>query len=115
MVSKVMFSSDSCEWETPQDLFESLTKEFNGFDIDIAASASNHKCQVYFTKENSAFDNDWCGHIWCNPPYGKDISKWVEACAKYKGLCVMLLPARTDTKWFHQYIYIINPMLKSDF
>ena len=99
-----MYTSETPEWETPQDLFDALNKEFQ-FDLDIAANAANHKCQVYFTKENSAFDNEWFGHVWCNPPYGRVISEWVKACSEYKGLSVMLLPARTDTRWFHEYIY----------
>ena len=100
-----MYSSATPEWETPQDFFDKLSKEFGGFDLDIAANAANHKCQAYFTKENSAFDNEWFGQVWCNPPYGREIGQWVKACSEYDGLSVMLLPARTDTRWFHDYIY----------
>lgn len=104
MINKSLFSSDSAEWATPQELFDELDKEFK-FDLDIAANETNHKCEKYFTKENSAFDNEWFGTIWCNPPYGKTIGEWVKACSEYNGLSVMLIPARTDTKWFHEYIY----------
>lgn len=106
MIHSSLFSSNSEEWETPQNLFDELNDEFN-FDLDIAASEKNHKCKRYFTKENSAFEhrNEWKGNIWCNPPYGRTIQKWIEACSEYNGLSVMLLPARTDTKWFHEYIY----------
>ena len=105
MINKVMYSSDKDDWETPQDLFDSISNEIGGFDLDVAANAVNHKCQAYFTKENSAFENEWFGNVWCNPPYGREIGKWVQKCSEYKGLSVMLIPARTDTKWFHDYIY----------
>ena len=104
MLNKSLFSSNKDDWETPDDLFAELHKEFC-FDLDIASNVINHKCQVYFTKENSAFDNKWFGTVWCNPPYGREIGKWVKACHDYTGISVMLLPARTDTKWFHNYIY----------
>ena len=104
MLNSALFSSDKDDWETPDELFAELHKEF-WFDLDVAANAVNHKCQVYFTKENSAFNNKWFGTVWCNPPYGKEIGKWVKACHDYDGVSVMLLPARTDTKWFHEYIY----------
>ena len=104
MINSALFSSGKDDWETPDELFSELHREF-WFDLDVAANAANHKCQVYFTKENSAFNNKWFGTVWCNPPYGKEIGKWVKACHDYDGVSVMLLPARTDTKWFHEYIY----------
>lgn len=102
-----MYTSNTPEWGTPQALFDELDREFH-FDLDIAASDDNHKCKKYYTKETDglAHQDEWSGTVWCNPPYGREIGKWVEACAKYtKGNCVMLLPARTDTRWFHDYIY----------
>lgn len=104
MINSALYSSAKDDWETPYDLYNALNKEFN-FDLDVAANAANHKCQLYFTKENSAFNNVWIGNVWCNPPYGREIIKWVEACNNYKGLSVMLIPARTDTLYFHKYIY----------
>ena len=104
-----MYSSETPEWGTPQDLFDKLNDEFH-FDLDIAASDSNHKCERYYTKETDglAHRDEWSGRVWCNPPYGRVIGDWVKACAEYSkkfNLAVMLLPARTDTKWFHDYIY----------
>ena len=102
-----MYTSNTPEWGTPQALFDELDREFH-FDLDIAASDDNHKCAKYYTKKTDglAHQGDWAGTVWCNPPYGREIGKWVEACSKYTGgTCVMLLPARTDTKWFHDYIY----------
>lgn len=106
MINKGMYTSNSEEWATPQDLFDKLNDEFK-FDLDIAADDSNHKCERYYTKETDALahKNEWQGNIWCNPPYGRKIGEWVKACAEYSGLSVMLIPARTDTKYFHTYIY----------
>lgn len=107
MLTRGLFTSDTPEWGTPQGFFDKLNDEFH-FDLDIAASDENHKCDRYYTKETDglAHKNDWSGNVWCNPPYGRVIGEWVKACAEYtKGNCVMLLPARTDTKWFHDYIY----------
>lgn len=104
MINKALYSSAKDDWETPDSLYDELNKEFK-FDLDVAASDTNHKCWRYFTKDNSAFNIKWSGRVWCNPPYGREIIKWVEACNNYKGLSVMLIPARTDTLYFHKYIY----------
>lgn len=109
MITSGLFTSNTPEWETPQDFFDTLDEEFR-FDLDIAANDDNHKCVRYYTKEMDGLANkaNWGGHVWCNPPYGREIGKWVKACSEYAGLSVMLLPARTDTRWFHDYIYT-NP------
>ena len=105
MVSDALFSSNSTEWETPQDLFDELNQEF-AFTLDVCATEENHKCDKYFTiKENGLIQDWWKERVFCNPPYGREISSWVKKCAEHNGLSVMLLPARTDTKWFHDYIY----------
>ena len=105
-----MFSSKSCEWETPQDLFDELDKEFH-FSIDVCATPKNAKCSRYYTAEQDGLTQPWKGTIWCNPPYGRQIGSWVRRglFASVAGnLVVMLLPARTDTRWFHEYIYRRN-------
>lgn len=106
MITSGMFTSNTPEWGTPQAFFDELNKEFH-FDLDVAASDENHKCARYYTKEADGLANlsHWGGQVWCNPPYGREIGKWVKACAEYGGPSVMLLPARTDTRWFHDYIY----------
>ena len=110
MVDQALFSSDKMIWETPQDLFDELHKEFR-FRLDAAASSKNRKCEHYYDERISGLTNDWSffERIWVNPPYGRGITdKWVAKAAEEcnKGaLVVMLLPARTDTKYFHQYIY----------
>ena len=108
MNTELMFSSKSDEWETPQDFFDKLNEEFH-FTLDPCATHENHKCDKYYTKEDDGLSKDWTGEtVFCNPPYGRVIGKWVEKCYKenLKGVTVvMLIPARTDTSWFHKYIY----------
>lgn len=99
----MLFSSNKEDWETPQDLFDELDKEFN-FTIDVASNEENHKCNRYYTEKENGLLQDWNNEmVWCNPPYGRKIGEWVKKASKNK--VVMLLPARTDTKWFHEYIY----------
>jgi site-specific DNA-methyltransferase (adenine-specific) len=105
MISETLFSSKSTEWETPKSLFNELNSEF-AFTLDVCATDDNHKCDKYFTKQQDGLIQDWENErVFCNPPYGREIIHWVEKCAKHNGIAVMLLPARTDTKWFHEYIY----------
>lgn len=109
MNTNIMFSSKNDNWETPKEIYEELNFEFN-FTLDPCSDDNNHKCDKYFTKEQDGLDKCWKGErVFCNPPYGKAISKWVKKCYLHSlydnGLAVMLLPARTDTIWFHRYIY----------
>ena len=104
-MDKVMFSSASNEWATPQDFFDKLNEEF-GFTLDPCANAENRKCDKYFTKEQNGLVQDWgTERVYCNPPYGRGIGEWVAKCSRHNGLAVILIPARTDTKWFHEYVY----------
>ena len=110
MNNDLMFSSKTCEWATPQEFFDRLNAEFK-FTLDPCASAENHKCDKYYTKAEDGLIQDWSGEtVFCNPPYGREIGRWVCKCFHevFDGKCpcaVMLLPARTDTRWFHDYIY----------
>ena len=107
MNTQVMFSSATDMWATPQDFFDNLNNEF-GFEIDVCATAENAKCKTFYTKEQNGLEMPWNGVCWCNPPYGREIGKWVERAYTSSvggATVVMLLPARTDTKWFHEYIY----------
>lgn len=110
MNTDVMFSSSTDQWATPQWFFDTLNEEFN-FTLDPCADAFNHKCEKYFTKEDNGLLKSWDGErVFCNPPYGREIMRWVEKCfTEVKvgscALVVMLIPARTDTRWFHKYIY----------
>ena len=103
-----MFSSATDEWATPQELFDQLNNEFH-FTLDVCATKENAKCAHFFTKEQDGLVQDWTGHtVYCNPPYGKGVEKWCCKCLQHScggGIAVMLIPARTDTKWFHEYVY----------
>ena len=107
-MNTVMFSSKSNEWTTPQEFFDKLNEEFN-FNLDPCSTDENHKCDRYFTKKQDGLKQDWGGQrVFVNPPYGTEISKWVEKSyregIKDNTLVVMLIPARTDTKYFHDFI-----------
>ena len=103
MNNDLFFSSKSEEWATPQDFFEQIDKEFH-FNLDVCATAENAKCDKYYTKEQDGLSQEWDGIIWCNPPYGRSIGMWVKKAYESKATVVLLVPARTDTKWFHDYI-----------
>ncbi len=77
MNTQTLFSSKTDMWETPQDFFDKLNAEFN-FDVDVCATDDNAKCSTYYTKEQDGLSIDWKGVCWCNPPYGKEIGRWVE-------------------------------------
>lgn len=105
----IMFSSQTDEWATPQEFFDKLNKEFH-FTLDPCALPSNAKCKRYFTPEDNGLLQNWGGQIvFCNPPYGRAIYDWVRKCSeeaqKPNTTVVALIPARTDTKYFHEFIY----------
>ncbi len=101
----IHFSSKTPEWATPQQLFDFLNK-FYHFNLDPCATKENAKCKKFFTKEQDGLKQNWGGYrVFMNPPYGKEIGKWVAKAVTSSTLVVMLLPARTDTKWFHEHIY----------
>ena len=107
-MNRVLFSSKSEEYSTPQYLFDSLNKEFC-FNLDPFATASNHKCKAFYTMEDNGLEQNWGGkHVFCNSPYS-NISKWVEKAyhegQKDNTVVVLLIPSRTDTKWFHNFVY----------
>ena len=103
---KVMYSSDKDDWTTPQDLFDSLNEECH-FTVDLCASAENHLCEKYYSIENDGMKADLAGErVFCNPPYGrKSTGDWVRKCSSCGAdIAIMLIPARTDTAYFHDYI-----------
>lgn len=104
----VMFSRNSDEWATPQNFYDEINKEFN-FNLDPCSTKENHKCEMYYTIEENGLEKNWGGYrVFCNPPYSQ-ISKWVEKAfyetKKDNTLVVLLIPSRTDTRYFHDYIY----------
>jgi len=104
---EVMFSSKNDEWETPRAFYNKLNNKYN-FTLDPCATHKNHKCEKYYTIEEDGLSQNWTAEtVFINPPYG-DVSAWIKkACEEYtkKGATVvMLIPSRTDTKYWHNYI-----------
>lgn len=104
-LTKGMFTSRTEEWATPQYVFDWLDKQFH-FTLDVCATDSNSKCDNYITKEENGLTTDWGAEIcFMNPPYGREIYKWMHKAmesAKKGATVICLVPARTDTKWFHE-------------
>ena len=102
-------SSISIEWTTPKAFYDQLNQEFN-FTLDPCSTHENAKCKKHFTIKENGLVQSWKNEIvFCNPPYGREIVKWVKK-AYYESKVnhakvVMLIPARTDTSYFHDYIY----------
>lgn len=103
MMNSAMFSSDRQDWETPVAFFEELDKEFN-FTLDVCATASNCKVEQYYSPVDNGLMQDWQGVCWMNPPYGREISKWMRKASEAKATVVCLVPSRTDTAWWHDYV-----------
>lgn len=106
-------SSNSREWETPSDLFNHYNNLFN-FDLDVCATSENTKCRRYYNKEQDGLKLDWDKKNWMNPPYGSEIGKWIAKAYResLKGkLVVCLLPSRTDTKWWQEFVMKSNYIL----
>lgn len=100
-----MMSSKTDLWATPQYLFDKLNNEFH-FNLDVCAIVDNTKCEKFFTPEIDGLKQEWNGICWMNPPYGREISKWMEKAytESLKGnTIVCLVPSRTDTKWWHDF------------
>lgn len=105
MINAGMMTSATDNWPTPQWLFDQLNEQYS-FTLDAAADDENHKCERYFTAKEDGLSQKWWGVVFCNPPYGRHIGKWVKKAydeAKCGATVVMLLPARTDTAWYHDY------------
>lgn len=109
MINTALYSSKNEVWETPQYFFDKLDEEFH-FNLDPCALPENAKCEKYFTPEDNGLEQDWGGYIvFCNPPYGRNIIQWCKKCyeesRKPNTTVVMLVHARTDTRWFHEWVY----------
>jgi len=105
------FKTENQSWETPDELFNILNEEFL-FDIDVAANNNNKKCDKFINEKKNALIKEWEGTCWLNPPYGgkreNSLKNWVkrafEQSRKKNCVVVMLIPARTNTIWWHEYI-----------
>ncbi len=102
----VHFSSATDMWSTPQDFFDHYNDIYN-FTLDVCASPENAKCKHFFTEADDGLAQDWVGNCWMNPPYGREIIHWVKKAyeSSLEGATVVcLVPSRTDTKWWHEYV-----------
>ena len=104
----VHFSSARQDWATPLDFFKAQEAKFGPFDLDVCATPENTKCAKFYTPEQNGLTLPWTGRCWMNPPYGREIGQWVKKAAeearKNAEHVVCLLPARTDTAWWHNYV-----------
>lgn len=108
MIQPAIYSSRTEHWGTPPNLFAALNAIYN-FQLDAAASDQNALCPHYFTPKQNALLQDWStyGRVWLNPPYGRTIGQWMEKTYEQsrKGcIIVALVPARTDTRWWHEFV-----------
>jgi len=119
---KLMFSSKTDNWATPQDFFDKLDTIYD-FTLDPCATHTNHKCDKYFTIEDNGLEQNWAGEtVFMNPPYGRAIKHWLEKAYRESlnedTIVVCLIPSRTDTRYWHDYcmkaekIYFIKGRLK---
>lgn len=107
-MNKVHYSSNKDGWETPDDLFWGLNKKYK-FTLDVCALKKNAKCERYFTPRQNGLEQSWANEVcWMNPPYGREISDWMakaaHEAAHNNATVVCLVPARTDTKWWHNAV-----------
>ena len=105
-LTKERFAAKSVEYETPLSLFDPLNKEFH-FTLDVCATHENKKVEAYYTEKDDGLSKRWSGTCWCNPPYGRDMPKWIQKAidsAKHGVTTVMLIPARTNTGWWHDLV-----------
>lgn len=106
MVDAALYSSDRQDWETPHALFRALDAEFP-FTLDVCATPANAKCDQFYQPSDRALTKPWrqdSSWWWCNPPYGRGVKAWIaKGVDERRG--IMLLPSRTDTRWFHEYLW----------
>tara|TARA_R100000781_G_C4077522_1_gene126603 strand:- start:1362 stop:1802 length:441 start_codon:yes stop_codon:yes gene_type:complete len=105
----VHFSSKTDDWYTPQYIIDDVCESYGlgWFELDVCASKENAKASVFYTKEDDGLSKNWFGNVWMNPPYGREIGKWIKKAYEesQKGCTVYcLIPSRTDTKWWHDYV-----------
>ena len=104
-INRGMLTSLTDQWATPQAIFDLLDTEFH-FELDVCALPNNAKCPRYFTPAEDGLSQEWQGTCWMNPPYGRDIPMWMQKAyesSQAGATVVCLVPARTDTAWWHDY------------
>lgn len=105
-INEGLYTSKTVEYATPQEVFDRLNEEFR-FTLDPCATPENAKCPLFFTKEQDGLSQTWGGVVFMNPPYGREIGLWLKKAyesALEGATVVCLIPSRTDTKWWHEYV-----------
>ena len=106
-LNKALYSSKSCEWSTPDDIFAQLNAEYGPFTLDPCATSENARAPEFYTKEDNGLLKEWSGRVFMNPPYGREIYQWMEKAWNSWTKCniiVCLVPSRTDTAWWHDFV-----------
>ncbi len=106
---RVFKVSGAVHWSTPQAFYNVLDREFH-FTLDAAANEFNAKCPNYFTQEMDALKQKWTGRVFCNPPYGPDVDKWLQhgmraAFSKQAEVVVFLLPGFFELAWAQELVF----------
>ena len=105
-IKQTWFNRPKVDYETPDEIFDPLDREF-GFTIDVCALPENAKCKKFFSPSDDGLTQEWSGVCWMNPPFGREMKKWVKKAHDEweKGATVVcLLPARTNTAWWHDWV-----------
>ena len=106
MINNGLFTSKTDQWATPQNFFDKLNAQYN-FELDVCADKTNHKVEKYYDEQTNGLIQPWAPYkCWMNPPYGRVIGQWMKKAydeSQLGALVVCLVPARTDTKWWHDY------------
>ena len=104
-INQGLMTSNTDLWSTPRDFFDDYNAIYQ-FDVDVCATAENALCTKFYSPEDDGLSKEWCGVCWMNPPYGREISKWMKKAYEsslHGATVVCLVPARTDTAWWHEY------------
>ena len=104
-INQGLMTSNTDLWSTPRDFFDDYNAIYH-FDVDVCATAENALCAKFYSPEDNGLSKEWHGVCWMNPPYGREIGKWMKKAYEsslHGATVVCLVPARTDTAWWHDY------------
>ncbi len=104
-INQGLMTSNTDLWSTPRDFFDDYNAIYH-FDVDVCATAENALCAKFYSPEDNGLSKEWHGVCWMNPPYGREIGKWMKKAYEsslHGATVVCLVPARTDTAWWHEY------------
>lgn len=112
-MDKVMFSSESELWGTPDRLWLPIQKKWGPFTLDPCADETNNKADCYFDQKANGLEQRWDGRVFVNPPFNRKkkmyVGPWVEKALDELDTCeliVMVLPTKTDVKWWQRLVML---------